>query len=109
MLLLCHLQPTQPGIKAIINTSLSTLGMVTLANSFSNNFHATYPHLSSGIPTSVPAVPLGFNTSNPTLLVSVSDILGFHVPQRTKYGKNNIDLIEVVQSDIDSGDQPKLQ
>lgn len=62
----------------------STSGMLTLANTFPNYFHAIYPHLSSGIPTSVPAVPLGFNTSNPTPLVSVSDNPGLHVPQTTK-------------------------
>lgn len=43
-----------------------TSGMLTLANSFPNYFNAIYPHLSLGIPTSVPVVPLRFNTGNPT-------------------------------------------
>lgn len=67
--------------------------------------------MSSSIPTSVPAVPLGFNTSNPFPLVRVPDNLGLHVPQTTKdkiWGKQYIDLIKVVKSYIDSWDQQKI-
>lgn len=56
VLLLGHLYPTHPVIKA---THFHP-------NSFPNYFNAIYPHLSLGIPTSVPVVPLRFNTSNPT-------------------------------------------
>lgn len=46
--------------------------MLMLDNSFPNYLYAFYPNLSSGISTSVPVVPLGFNTSISTPFVIVS-------------------------------------
>uniref|UniRef100_A0A8W8NSA9 Uncharacterized protein n=1 Tax=Magallana gigas TaxID=29159 RepID=A0A8W8NSA9_MAGGI len=90
------------------NASPSTSGMLTLANSFPNYFHAAYLHLASGIPTSIPAVPLGFNTSNSTPLGYADPILYAAWAEVGLFPASDLLKLSKIDSDLEGHPTPRL-